>query len=81
MMINISKPTGATKGRAVLVAGVLLATALGSTACTENTGRGAAIGAAAGAGLGVLNGGIIRNAATGAAVGAAGGYIYDQVRD
>src|SRR5215210_3526558 len=33
MMISISKPAGATKGRAVLVAGVLLATALGSTAC------------------------------------------------
>jgi hypothetical protein len=28
-----------------------------TTACTENTGRGAAVGAAAGAGLGALGGG------------------------
>ncbi len=80
-MINISRPMWVTKCRAMLVAGVLLATGLGTTACTENTGKGAAIGAAAGAGLGVMNGGIIRSASTGAAVGAAGGYIYDQVRD
>ena len=80
-MLSIRRPMWVTKGRAVLLAGVLLATGLGTTVCTENTGKGAAIGAAAGAGLGVLNGGIIRSAATGAAVGAAGGYIYDQVRD
>jgi osmotically inducible lipoprotein OsmB len=80
-MLSISRPMWVTKGRAVLLAGVLLATGLGTTACTENTGKGAAIGAAAGAGLGVLNGGIIRNTATGAALGAAGGYIYDRVRD
>ena len=80
-MLSISRPMWVTKGRAVLLAEVLLATGLGTTACTENTGKGAAVGAAAGAGLVVLNGGIIRNTATGAALGAAGGYIYDQVRD
>src|SRR5215203_6619780 len=62
IMLSISRPMWVTKGRAVLLAGVLLATGLGTTACTENTGKGAAIGAAAGAGLGVLNGGIIRSA-------------------
>jgi hypothetical protein len=63
--------------RAFLAAGLTLAM-LGTAACTPNTGKGAAIGAAAGAGLGALNGtGIIRNAATGAVVGAAGGFIYD----
>ncbi len=80
-MINISKRICPARGRAVLVAGILLTTGLGTTACSQNTGKGAAIGAAAGAGLGALNGGIIRSAATGAVVGAAGGYIYDQVRD
>jgi hypothetical protein len=80
-MMSTSRSVWVAKGHAVLLAGALFATCLGTTACTENTGKGAAIGAAAGAGLGVLNGGIIRNAATGAALGAAGGYIYDQVRD
>ena len=80
-MTPYPKPTRLSAGRTALVAGALLATMLGSTACTESTGKGAAIGAAAGAGLGVLNGGIIRNAAAGAALGAAGGYIYDQVKD
>jgi hypothetical protein len=51
-----------------------------TTACTENTGRGAAVGAAAGAGLGALGGGgIVSGAAKGAAAGAAGGFIYDKV--
>ncbi len=60
---------------------LLLAAALGTAACTKNTGRGAAIGAATGAGLGALGGGgIVRGAATGAAVGGAGGYIYDKVK-
>ena len=63
--------------RALAVAAVL-ATLVGTTACSENSGRGAAIGAAAGAGVGLLNGGIIRNAAVGAGLGAAGGFIYDQ---
>jgi hypothetical protein len=66
--------------RALAVAAVL-ATLVGTTACSGNSGRGAAIGAAAGAGVGLLNGGIIRNAAVGAGLGAAGGFIYDQVRD
>lgn len=63
--------------RAFLAAG-LIAAMLGTAACTPNTGKGAAIGAAAGAGLGALNGtGIVGNAAKGAVVGAAGGFIYD----
>lgn len=61
----------------VFLAGLLLTSTLAVTACSENTTKGAAIGAATGAGLGVFNGSIIRNAATGAALGAAGGYIYD----
>lgn len=62
---------------AVLLVGAVPALA----ACTENTGRGAAIGAAAGAGLGAVTGnGIFGSAAKGAAAGAAGGFIYDQVK-
>ena len=62
-------------------AGALVAMTLAVGACTQNTGKGAAIGAAAGAGLGALNGrGIISGAATGAVVGGAGGFIYDKVR-
>jgi hypothetical protein len=62
------------------LAGLLLTALLGGTACTQNTGRGAAIGAATGAGLGALSGnGIIGSAAKGAVVGAAGGFIYDQL--
>jgi osmotically inducible lipoprotein OsmB len=80
-MISTGRFASVAKGRAVLVAGVLLAMGLGTTACSENMGKGAAVGAAAGAGLGLMNGGVIRSAATGAALGAAGGYIYDQVRD
>jgi hypothetical protein len=65
----------------ILATGLVLGGMLGVTACTENTGRGAAVGAAAGAGLGALgNGGIISGAAKGAAVGAAGGFIYDKVK-
>ena len=64
------------------VAGLLLAGLLGVTACTENTGRGAAVGAAAGAGLGALgHGGIVSGAAKGAVVGGVGGFIYDKVKD
>jgi hypothetical protein len=70
-----------TKIRA-LVSGLLLAGLLGVGACSQNTGRGAAIGAAAGAGIGALGpGSILGNAATGAVAGAAGGFIYDQVKD
>lgn len=65
----------------VAFVGVLLTAVLATTACTENSGRGAAVGAAAGAGVGLFNGGIVRNAATGAILGGAGGYIYDQVKD
>ncbi len=60
---------------------VLLATAGAATGC-GNTGKGAAIGAAGGAGLGALGAGsILGNAATGAVVGGAGGFIYDQLKD
>lgn len=50
--------------------------------CSENVGRGAAIGAAGGAAVGVLGGGgVVSSAAKGAAAGAAGGFIYDQLFD
>lgn len=50
-------------------------------ACTDNMGKGAAIGAAAGASLGAVSGnGILGSAAKGAAAGAAGGFIYDMVK-
>ena len=64
------------------LAAALLAAAIGVAGCSENTGKGAAIGAAGGAGLGALGpGSILGNAAAGAAAGAAGGYIYDKVKD
>jgi osmotically inducible lipoprotein OsmB len=63
-----------------LLAGALLAAGLGSAACTPHTGEGAALGAAAGAGLGALGGrGVLAGAATGAAVGGAGALIYDKL--
>ena len=62
------------------VGSAMLAAALALSAC-GNTGKGAAIGGAAGAGIGALSGGsILGNAATGAVVGGAGGFIYDQVK-
>ena len=62
--------------------GVMVVALLAGTGCSGNTGKGAAIGAAGGAGLGALGAGsILGNAAAGAAAGAAGGYIYDQVKD
>lgn len=52
-----------------------------SAGCSENTGKGAAIGAAGGAGLGALgHGSILGNAAAGAVAGGAGGFIYDQLK-
>ena len=61
---------------AALVAGTL---ALGG--CGGNASKGAAIGAAGGAGLGALGpGSVLGNAAAGAAIGGAGGYIYDRVK-
>ena len=54
---------------------------LTATGCSENTGKGAAIGAAGGAGLGALGqGSILGNAAAGAVAGGAGGFIYDQLK-
>jgi hypothetical protein len=56
--------------------------ALPLAACTENVGKGAAVGAAGGAAIGALGGGsILGSAARGAAAGAAGGFIYDQLFD
>lgn len=68
--------------RMKLTLGALAIAAVAVTgACTKNTGRGALIGGAAGAGLGALSGrGILGSAATGAVAGGAGGFIYDQVK-
>lgn len=68
------------RSKSILVAAVI-ATLAGATACTENTRKGAGVGALVGAGAGLLGGGgIVRGAATGAAVGGAGGYVYDKVK-
>ena len=65
--------------RMIMVLAVLGLT-LPVLACTENVGRGAAVGAAGGAAVGVLSGGsVVSGAAKGAAAGAAGGFIYDQL--
>ena len=67
--------------RHLLLAGLLLA-APALAGCESNVGKGAAIGAAGGAGLGAVGpGSVLGNAALGAAAGAAGGFIYDQVKD
>ena len=67
--------------RQLLLAGLLLASSV-VAGCDSNVGKGAAIGAAGGAGIGALGpGSILGNAAAGAAAGAAGGYIYDKVKD
>jgi osmotically inducible lipoprotein OsmB len=59
---------------------LLAVLALPLAACTENTGRGAAVGAAGGAAIGALGGGsVVGGAARGAAAGAAGGFIYDTI--
>jgi hypothetical protein len=65
-----------------ILAVLLLATALPLAACSENVTRGAAIGAAGGATVGLIRGdNVLSNAATGAAAGAAGGFIYDRLFD
>jgi hypothetical protein len=65
-----------------ILALLLLATALPLAACSENVTRGAAIGAAGGATVGLIRGdNVLGNAATGAAAGAAGGFIYDRLFD
>lgn len=67
--------------RNLMLAGVLLA-APGLAGCDSNVGKGAAIGAAGGAGIGALGpGSVLGNAALGAAAGAAGGFVYDKVKD
>jgi hypothetical protein len=67
--------------RGALTAALVVAM-LATAGCSENTGRGAAVGAAAGAGVGLLgSGSVLGNAAKGAAVGAAGGFIYDQLKN
>lgn len=59
---------------------ILAVLALPLSACSENVGRGAAIGAAGGAAVGAIgSGSILGGAAKGAAAGAAGGFIYDQL--
>ena len=64
------------------LAAAMLAAGLATAGCEGNVGKGAAIGAAGGAGLGALGpGSVLGNAAAGAAAGAAGGYIYDRVKD
>jgi hypothetical protein len=61
----------------VLAVAALAAPVVG---CTENVGKGAAVGAAGGAAVGILGGGgVVSSAAKGAAAGAAGGFIYDQL--
>lgn len=66
--------------RRLTMALMTLALILPVLACTENVGRGAAVGAAGGAAVGVLSGGgVVSGAAKGAAAGAAGGFIYDQL--
>jgi hypothetical protein len=60
----------------------MLSAPLGLAGCGGNATKGAAIGAAGGAGLGALGpGSVLGNAAAGAAVGGAAGYIYDRVKD
>ena len=67
--------------RNLLLAGSLLA-APALAGCDSNVGKGAAIGAAGGGGIGALGpGSVLGNAALGAAAGAAGGFIYDKVKD
>lgn len=67
--------------RHLLLAGLVLAIPA-LAGCDSNVGKGAAIGAAGGAGVGALGpGSVLGNAALGAAAGAAGGFIYDQVKD
>lgn len=67
--------------RHLLLAGLLL-TAPALAGCDSNVGKGAAIGAAGGAGIGALGpGSVLGNAALGAAAGAAGGFVYDKVKD
>jgi osmotically inducible lipoprotein OsmB len=64
------------------LAAALVAGALALGGCGSNAGRGAAVGAAGGAGLGALGpGSVLGNAAAGAAIGGAGGYIYDRAKD
>lgn len=60
---------------------VALVAMLAVAACTENSGRGAAVGGLAGAGIGAVTAGsILGSAATGAVLGGAGGYVYDKAR-
>jgi outer membrane lipoprotein SlyB len=46
----------------------------------ERTLTGAGVGAAAGAAVGLLSGGLLVKTATGAVAGAAGGFVYDQIK-
>jgi hypothetical protein len=65
-----------------LIGAAAVSLMLATAACSGNTGKGAAIGAAGGAGLGAVTGhGILGSAATGAIVGGASGFIYDQLKN
>ena len=70
--------------KAIVVVATLSVATLGGCSIGKDTGRntlgGAAIGSAAGATYGLLNGGLLSNALGGAAAGAAGGFVYDQVK-
>lgn len=56
----------------------LLAGCANMSTTEQRTLSGAAIGTAAGAGIGILTGRPMTGAAVGAAAGAVGGYIYDR---
>jgi len=65
----------------IKLAGALLTAMLAVAGCSSDAGKGAAIGGAAGAGIGLLGpGSVLGNAAAGAALGGAGGYIYDKAK-
>lgn len=73
---------GSEPMRRVAIFPLLALLAVPLAACSENVGKGAAVGAAGGAAIGALGGGsILGSTARGAAAGAAGGFIYDQLFD
>jgi osmotically inducible lipoprotein OsmB len=64
----------------ILLAPVLMGSALSLSACADNyAAEGAGVGAAVGAGVAAVTGGdVLTGAAVGAAAGAAGGYFLDR---
>jgi len=67
----------------ILLAPVLMGSALSLGACAENyAAEGAGVGAAVGAGIAAVTGGdVLTGAAVGGAAGAAGGYFLDRNDD